>query len=1014
MHSGLTIGRPDTRVSRWAWALTAALLLCSSDLTDGQVMSALRGRVFDGSGGPVAAAVISVRDESTGFDLAVECDADGRYTAAIPAGTYTVTSEATGFRTEVILELAVDVGRTLVRDFHLAVGDRTETVVVRGESPLIDRATATVGHVVTAATVQDIPLNGRHFTDLGVLVPGSVAPSQSGFSSRPLRGTGALAVNTAGNREEAVSFLVNGVSTNNLTFGSLMFEPPLTSVQEFKVDNAAFSPEHGHVSGAIVTIATRSGTDDFRGGLFEFLRNDALDARNFFEFTSPDPNPFERHQFGGFLGGPIRRDRTFFFASYEGLRQRQGVDVNSLVLSDEQRAAATDAVIQRLIPLIPRANYFDSAGTPRFVGSAPAVVDSDRWTLDVRHTLGENDQFHGFYGSQRVRGREPTSSGNSIPGFGHIRRPLTSILTVSHTHVFAGGFLNDARFGRSTLRGGSFPATPFNPVDFGIRNGVVQPLGLPQMIVAGDLNFGGPGMLPQGRDDTSYVFAETASLARGRHSIKFGGEYRHFVNENFAEGTGTFNFPTVAAFLAGIANAFTITLGHRRNHIDQRAMALFFQNTVTIRRNVTLEVGMRYDWHVTPTERNGGFVVFDGKQAALVRVGEDLSSIYQQNNRNFEPRVGVAWDLSTDGRTVVHAAYARAVDQPSTSAVRDTAGNPPFAIPLTASGAIPLAAAIDRTRPAGLAPMTVDPEFKNAALQSWHANLQRQLAATLAATVGYMGSRGRNLRISRNINQPVSGVLPFPALSSTSPILPGSPLGIITQVESSGFSNYNAAWVSLTKRISRGLQFDASYTLSKSLDTNSLNSSGFAVQNGYDIPGQYGLSDFDSRHRFVLSAIYSLPFTGTALTRDWQLAAVVQSQSGNPVNIVTGNSRLNGLPNTVRPDLIGPIRLIGTADQWFDPSAFVEVDRFGNLGRNTVIGPAFHNTDFSLIKRLQLGAPFDGQLRLDVFDLFNHPNFGPPGNVVGTPTFGKITRTRLPTGEAGSSRQIQLAIRLTF
>ena len=191
-----------------------------------------------------------------------------------------------------------------------------------------------------------------------------MAPSQTGFSARPIRGVGTLAFNTAGNREEAVGFLVNGVSTNNQTFGSLVYEPPLDSIQEFKVDNSAFGAEHGHVSGAVVNLVTRSGTDQVRGDAFEFFRNDALDARNFFEFTTPDPHPFERNQFGGSLGGPIRLGRTFFFGAYEGFRQEQGVDMNSVVLSDAQRAAATDPVVRKLIPLIPRANVFDADGTP--------------------------------------------------------------------------------------------------------------------------------------------------------------------------------------------------------------------------------------------------------------------------------------------------------------------------------------------------------------------------------------------------------------------------------------------------------------------------------------------------------------------------------------------------------------------------------------------------------------------------------------------------------------------------
>ena len=994
--------------------LVTALVLCAPIPAAAQTFASLQGRVFDPAGALVPGAIVRVHDQSSGFDVSVRTDSEARYYVfAVPNGTYTVTVDATGFRAERIDALTVDVGRTLVRDFHLAVGEFTEAVLVRSETPLVDRASATLGHVVTAATVQEIPLNGRHFIDLGLLVPGSLAPSQTGFSSRPIRGVGALAFNIAGNREEAVGFKVNGVTTNNLTFGSLMFEPPLTSIEEFRVDTSVLSAEDGHVSGAVVNIVTRSGNDTFRAEAFEYFRDDALDARNFFEFTSDDPHPFSRNQFGGSVGGPIIRGRTFFFAAYEGYRHEQGVDLNSLVLSDEQRAAATNPAIRQLIPLIPRANYFDASGTPRFVGSAPAIADSDRWTLDLRHNAGTRDRLQAFYGSQYVESVEPLTSGNSIPGFGSLSHPFRSTLTIAETHAFGTATVNEVRFGRNRLVGGTLPAAPLNPTNFGIGNGVTRPIGLPQIIVAGDLNFGGPANLPQGRTDTSYVLVDTFRHARGRHSMTLGGEYRHFINENFAEGTGAFNFPSVEAFLAGTANAFNITLGERRSIIDQRAMSLFVQDQITLGNRLTIDLGLRYEWHVTPTERENRFVVFDAASGSLVRVGVDVDGIYQQNNRNLQPRLGLAWSLSSDGRTVVRVAYGRASDQPGTTAVRDTAGNPPFAAPITATGSIPIVSALNTAGPAGLAPATVDFRFQNASMRSWNANLQRQLARDLAATIGYSGSHGSNLRISRNLNQPVNGARPFPSVSASSPIRPGTPLGTITQVESSGFSNYHAAWASVTKRLSGGLHADASYTWSKSLDTNSLNSSGFAVQDGYDIPNQYGLSDFDARHRFVVSATYLLPFTGHVLTRGWQLATVIQSQSGNPVNIVTSNSSLNGVPNTVRPDVTGPIRIIGSVDQWFDQSVFVAASHFGNLGRNAVTGPGFNNVDLSVIKNARPGR-LALQFRVDAFDVFNHPNFGPPGNIVGSPTFGKITRTRLPTGEAGSSRQIQLAVRVSF
>src|SRR6185436_13009929 len=300
----------------------SSLLLVSVPAANAQTMAVLQGRVVDPSGLAVPGASISLYNPGNGFRSVAKSDSEGRYHApAIPAGVYQVTAEASGFRSVRIESLTFEVGRTLVRDFQLTVDAQREAVVVHAELPLLDRATSVVGHVVTATNVQEIPLNGRHFIDLGSLAPGSVAPSQTGFSSPPIRGIGALGFNTAGNREEAVGYIVNGVSTTNMVFGQLNFAPPIASIQEFKIDNSTFSAEYGHVSGAIVNLVTRSGTDQFRGEAFEFFRHDALDARNFFEFTTPDPHPFERNQFGGSFGGPIVRSRTFFFAAYEGLRQ---------------------------------------------------------------------------------------------------------------------------------------------------------------------------------------------------------------------------------------------------------------------------------------------------------------------------------------------------------------------------------------------------------------------------------------------------------------------------------------------------------------------------------------------------------------------------------------------------------------------------------------------------------------------------------------------------------------------
>jgi hypothetical protein len=294
--------------------------------------------------------------------------------------------------------------------------------------------------------------------------------------------------------------------------------------------------------------------------------------------------------------------------------------------------------------------------------------------------------------------------------------------------------------------------------------------------------------------------------------------------------------------------------------------------------------------------------------------------------------------------------------------------------------------------------------------------VQRELLPDLAVMVGYFGSKGTHLRISRNINQPINGVRPFPRLSNSSPELSGALIGNITQVEGNGNSSYNALWASATKRFSHGLQFNASYTLSKSIDNNSLSSppNVVTVQNSYDLRGDRGLSDFDARHRLVGSAIYELPFTGNRIKEGWQFAAIVQSQSGNPVNIITTNSTVNGVANTLRPDVAGPVGIFGRVDRWFDSSAFTPVARFGNLGRNVIIGPGFSNVDFSLLKNIKLNEKMRLQMRAEVFDLFNHASFGQPGRVVGSQNFARISNTRFPTGDSGSSRQMQFALKFLF
>lgn len=1003
------------RIPWFGLALPAGLTLAVCLTTAAQTTASIEGHVVDQHGAVIPGVRITARDPAIGVERAATSDRSGRYQfAALPLGDYIVDASATGFKKQVVERLRIEVGRRITQDFQLETGDISEQVTVVSSGETIDRATAAVGHVIGRRMVQEVPLNGRYFLDLGLLVPGSVTPPQGAFSASPMRGLGALAVNTAGNREETINYIINGVTLNNLTFSSISFQPSINTIQEFKVDNSTFSAEYGESSGAVVNIATRSGTNDFHGELFEFFRNDALDARNFFELTSTEPAPFKRNQFGGNIGGPIIRNRLFFFVSYEGLRQRQGLDLNSLVLSDAQRAAVSDPVIARLVDLIPRANFIDPSGAPRFVSSASAPVNVDQWTADVSYKLGPRDLLHGYYAVQLSGMSEPNRFGNTIPGFGHTVRALRQILTINETHTFGRSLVNELRLGFNRFSSSSTPLAQLNPAALGIANGVNQPIGLPQINVAGgSLNFGGPANQPSGRGDTTFVIADTINWLAGRHSLKIGGEYRQFLNNNFRQTTGSFNFPSVAAFLAGTANAFSITLGNQSSSIAEGALGFFVQDSYKLHPRLTLDLGLRYDWNMSPAERFDRFIVFDPDTNSLLRVGPDLDDVYRENNTNFQPRVGFAWLPFSDGKTVVRGAYGVYVDQPMTSIVTPLAGNPPLAMPLTFSGPIRLDNAIHVAGPAGLAPQSIDDNYENAYVQSWNLNLQREFHNTVLMG-GYFGSKGTHLITRRNINQPVNGARPFSALSESSPILPGTPLGNITEVGSSGDSSYNALWMIATRRLANRWQFNASYTWSKSLDYTSFSTGGVLVQDSYNLAREHGSSDFDARHRFVFSSICELPFDQNEWVDGWQLGIIVQAQSGNPFNVVTSNSTVNGVANTLRPDVNGPVAIFGNVDQWFDTSAFTAVPRFGNLGRNVVIGPGFYNTDFSVIKNTDLGEDWQVQFRAEFFDVFNHANFGRPGNTAGTPLFGQITSTRFPTGESGSSRQIQFAVKLIY
>lgn len=1049
--------------------VSLVVLLCLSLLNlplTAQSTATLRGTVTDESGAVVANANVTAHNQGTGVDTTTTTDSAGAYqVTALPPGNYTVTIQAPGFQKQSSSGLVLEVNRIVVQNLKLKVGNVSQEIVVTAETPVIETGTVTVGQVIDQRTVQEIPLNGRHFVDLGLLVPGSVTPPQNGFLTAPLRGQGSFGINTAGNREDEVNFMINGINLNDMANGQITFQPTINTVSEFKVDNSTYSADEGRNAGAIVNIATRSGTNAFHGEAFNFMRNDAVDARNFFNKSPVPMSPFKRNNFGASLGGPIVKDNTFFFISYEGLRQRQGVTLNTNVLTDAQRQAALAAgnpTIAKVLPLIPAAN--DPTGA-NFIGSATAPVDIDQGTADLSHNFGKDDRLHGYYVFQRDIRKEPILQGGSVPGAGDTRQSHRQIMTLNEVHTFSSNVVNEARLGYNRIHITFVPDSDQNPADFGINNGINAPVGLPRFTINGtNLAFGGIRNFPQGRGDYTAVVSDTVSHLHGRHALKYGGEFRRFNGNSFTNDDGAIGFNNVTDFINGVPNAFAITGGSRAARVYDNAFGLFVMDHFRATQRLTLELGLRWDWNMSPTEAEDRSVAFIPSSASLVRLGTDgYTETIQQNNKLFQPRLGFIWDVFGSGKAVLRGGYGVSYDQPLPGPFIFS-GNPPLAQPVaftptTGTPFTSFATLLSDARGSGLAPGTTQVDYKDAYVQSWNLNIESQLTPTFGTMIGYFGNKGTHLNTALNINQITNGVRPFPRVSTSSPNLPNSTLGNIVSQESVGNSNYNALWVTANKRMGHGLQFNTSYTWSHALDYNSRNFQGLTVQNTFDPRGDYGSSDFDVRHRFVLSAIYSPPLHGGRLKEGWQISPIIQLQSGNPLNVLSGSPAAGGgLPAgagisgftgaaTIRPDLVGTPTIVNTLItsgknagriQWFPansacdprigcpagsifaiPVAFVggaNVYHFGNLRRNQILGPDFHDVDLSISKTTPITERVRAEVRLEAFDLLNHPNFGNPDLTAqaNSTTFGVISGTRFPTGDSGSSRQLQLALKLTF
>ncbi len=608
---------------------------------------------------------------------------------------------------------------------------------------------------------------------------------------------------------------------------------------------------------------------------------------------------------------------------------------------------------------------------------------------------------------------EPTLQGNNLPGFGDMRPAKRALVALGYTRILSPNITNELRAGLNRVYITFTQVYPNSPSEFGITS----PSNVfPQIIVAGGggggPEFGGISGFPQGRGDTTFQYNDTLSWVRGRQSIKFGAEFRRVRNNNFNYGTGgIINFATMASFLAGTPSSATETALAVTPAFRANGLGLFVQDDIKINNRLAVNLGLRWENNSVPNEIHNRMGVYDFAQNKVVQIGSGgVDQPYNSQYTNFGPRIGVSYDPFGKGKTVVRAGAGFYFDQPVLNILAGLASNPPFSASVNNTSNINLANPFAVPPGGSSAIAAVDPNFKSGRVLSYNTNIQHEMFGTVFQ-VSYVGSQGRHLRVFGDLNQGILGVRPIPGFSS------------IAYQQSVSNSNYNGLWISAEKRFAKGLTFQASYTVSKSIDNNSVGSSNPQAQDYRNLAAERALSDFDARQRFVLSGVYQLQFRGQGamtkrLIEGWSVAPIVNLQSGNPFSpIINAADARGSLVAFNRPfvNLGVPLYLGQGPSGFVNPAAFTrQATGFGNAGRNILTSPGFQDVDFSIAKLTQIKERFSVQFRAEAFNLLNHPNFGQPVNNLLAANFGQITATRTTRGDLGSSRQLQLGIKLVF
>jgi carboxypeptidase family protein/TonB-dependent receptor-like protein len=1096
-----------------ACVVTALLLLfgCLSP-AHAQVSASIKGVVTDPSGAPVPSAAVAAKSVETGAIRNSTTDEAGRYQVlALAVGEYELSVTKPGFQVAIRGGVHLVVGQEATVDIGLRVGEVREHVTVTEEAPIVNTTTKDISGLVGEQQVKDLPLNGRSFDELLTLNPGVV-----NFTFEKTGGIGVSNSTTgnnfavSGNRPQQNLFLLNGVeytgaAENNMQPGGTSQQLlGVDGVREFNVLRDSYSAEYGKHPGAQVVIVTQSGTNQLHGSAFEFLRNSALDAPNFFDQGSAPP--FQRNQFGGSLGGPIFGDKTFVFGNYEGFRQNLHQTSAALVPDNNARQGLIPCKIftpktgqpnpctpstplmlvnvglgAGVAPLLnlwptPAANSPDFGGIAEVFSSPLQTIREDFGTLRVDHIFSKKDSLAAIY---TVDDGGDVTATTADPFASDIETLREQVLSLEETHVFSPALLNTARFGFS--RAGYFftgeptPGTPAagvpgflvgHAVGAVVVGGSAASNPQAQLGLAGSNNGSNLHIV---RD--LFTFEDHLTLTQGRNQYSFGVWLQPFQsNETIALSQfGQATFTSLQTLLQGTVSSFLFDPAPTEMNWRSFFSAYYAEDVIRVNRKLTVSLGIRAEMSTGWNEAHGraaNYTFTNGIISNQPHIGDHE---FTTNNARFlpQPRIGVAWSpLGT--KTVIRAGFGMYNDLQDALGYRadqNAPFNPTFTTPLTVSQ-LPINPAGPFPAAAKLIPGGVQPDLQTPTLISYSLRVQREISRNTSVTIGYVGSHGYHEIIGIDANEPFPVICPASPCPATYPTktfptgLAGTPVPAGTffvptttkanptlantwTYFSEGTSTYNALQVDVNHRFSSGFSLRGVYTSSKSLDDgDSLNATtsggGPALaSNPFNLALDKGLATYDVRNVAAISGIYQLPFgrgqrfihdwsgSANAAVSGWSVNSVVTLQDGFPFTPqLSYNPSNNGdTRNPVRPFLnpafTGPI-ILGKVNQWFNPAAFLAPANtpanggfYGNLGRDTLIGPGLATWDFSVLKSTQIRERLNLQFRAELFNILDRANFNTPNAVAFTPsgvspTAGAITST------STTSRQVQFGLKLLW